>query len=599
MKRNYLTFTPLLFILICITACNNSTDSAVAGNKQNIAVASSQIDPQKVEEIDKLISKYAEYGKFNGSILVSSRGEVIYKQGFGLANMEWEIPNASDTKHRLASITKQFTAMLIVQLAAENKLDLDKPISRYLPNYPSKNGDQITIHHLLTHSSGTPNFTSFPGYREQMSKFFMQEDIVALFADLPLEFTPGERFNYSNSGYVLLGAIIEKVSGKPYEQVLKDKIFIPLKMNNSGYDHNTTVLKNRATGYSKGLGSFQHARYLDMSLPFAAGAIYSTVEDLHRWDQALYSEKLLPKEYRDLLFETHIPDGGSHYGYGWVIGEMPIGNSPEESATIGHSGGINGFNTLITRFPADSSMVVLLNNTGGAPLKEMTIAINGILNDKAYDSPKQSIAHLVLAMIHKEGMSEALARYELLKDSTNYSLDESEMNMLGYELMNADKMEDALVIFKLNVDAFPNAFNVYDSYGEALLSSGEESKGIENYIRSIQLNPKNNNARRVLKGLGVDPEDMLIKEPLSYLKLLVGEYITAANRQGTNDEWKIVFTEENGVLYGDDAGYRYTIVPVGEGKFVNPDDGAILEFDTSDKASISMVLFGRFTFKKQ
>ena len=155
-------------------------------------------------------------------MLVAENGEIIYKNGFGQANIEWNIPNKPDTKHRLASISKQFTAMAIVQLVAENKLALDQPITTYLPDYPKATGDSVTIHHLLTHTSGIPNYTSFPNYREVMRAPHSTMELVSLFADLPLEFSPGEQFAYSNSGYVLLGVIIEKITGKSYEQVLQD-----------------------------------------------------------------------------------------------------------------------------------------------------------------------------------------------------------------------------------------------------------------------------------------------------------------------------------------------------------------------------------------
>src|SRR5437762_9724935 len=245
----------------------------------------------KIDKLDKLISAYSENGQFNGSVLVAEKGIIIYKKGFGLANVEWNIPNQPDTKFRLSSVNKQFTAMLILQLVAKNKLKLDVPISTYLPDYPKKNGDILTIHHLLTHTSGIPSYTDFPFFRDMMRDAYSPEEIVNLFADSALEFTPGEKFEYSNSGYILLGYIIEKITGKSYEQELQSKIFTPLKMNNTGYDHNSTVIKNRASGYNRIGTTFQNANYIDMSVPFSAGGIYSTVEDLYLWDQALYTEK--------------------------------------------------------------------------------------------------------------------------------------------------------------------------------------------------------------------------------------------------------------------------------------------------------------------
>jgi CubicO group peptidase (beta-lactamase class C family) len=550
----------------------------------------------KVDKLDKLIRAYAEYGKFNGCVLVAEKGKVIYKKGVGLADMEWNISNQPDTKHRLGSITKQFTAMLIMQLVEQGKLKLDVPISTYLPDYPKKNGDVITIHHLLTHSSGIPNMTSYPRFvKDIMRNSYSPAQLVNMSADSTLEFKPGERFAYSNSGYLLLGYIIEKVTGKSYEQVLQENIFTPLRMNNTGYDHNRLLLKNRASGYEKNGRHYVNADFIDMSVPYAAGSLYSTVEDLFLWDQALYGNQLLRKENMELLFTKHIPSGGSYYyGYGWGIGEIPLGNTAERKETIGHGGGINGFNTQITRITSDKSFIVLLNNTGGAPLGEMVNAIAAILYDKSYDLPKRSIAYSLADRIEKEGVPAALEYYKGIKDSTGYYLDEKEMNRTGYEFLQSGKVKEAVAIFKLNTQAFPKSANVYGSYGEALMALGNKTEAIENYKQSVKLNPGNEPAIKILKDNGVKTDDLIKKVPIEYLKILEGEYLNVDNK-----EWKIKFEITEGILYGNDRGYRYKVLPVeGEGEFVNPDDGASLVFDTKDKNAITMVLFGKVKFKK-
>lgn len=550
----------------------------------------------KVDKIDKLISAYAEYGKFNGSVLVADKGNVIYKKGFWLAEMEWNIPNQPDTKHRLGSITKQFTAMLIMQLVEQGKLKLNVPISTYLPDYPKKNGDVITIHHLLTHTSGTPNMTSFPQFwNDIMPKFYTPQQLVNLFADSTLQFKPGERFDYSNSGYIVLGYIIEKVTGKSYEQMLQDNIFTPLKMNNTGYDHLRTIIKNRASGYEKNGRFYINANFIDMSVPYSAGSMYSTVEDLYLWDQALYSNQLLKKENMDLLFTKHISGGPNYYyGYGWNIDEMQLGNTTERIATVGHGGGINGFNTQITRILSDRSFIVLLNNTGGAPLNEMTNAIAAILYDKTYDLPKNSVAYSVADKMDKDGIQPALDYYKTIKDSQGFYLNEREMNITGYQFLQGGKAKEAAAIFKLNVQAFPKSWNVYDSYGEALLALGNKTEALENYKQSVRLNPGNQAGIKILNDNGIKTDDLIKKVPVEYLKLLVGEYENVDNK-----EWKIKFDVTDGVLFGNDRGYRYRVLPiVGEGEFVNPDDGASLVFDTKDKKAIMMVLFGRAKFKK-
>ncbi len=459
----------------------------------------------KQDQITKLIDTYTDYKTFNGSVLVAENGKVIYKKGFGYANMEWDIPNAPNTKHRLGSVTKQFTGMLILQLAEEGKINLQAPITQYLPDYPKPNGDIITIHHLLTHTSGIPNYTSFADFFQDKSRNpYTPTEFVKEFSEMDLDFAPGAQFSYSNSGYFLLGVLIEKISGKTYEQMLQEKIFTPLNMKDSGFDHHTTILKNRATGYEKNGGDFVNSTYLDMSIPYAAGSLYSTVEDLYLWDQALYNNILLPKTSMDLFFGKHIEAMGGHYGYGWFIGSETIGNTEENIAAISHGGGINGFNTLITRAPSDKSLIVLLNNTGRAPLGDMAKAIRGILYGKSYDFPKKSVANELYDDIESNGIEAALVSYNTIKSSTDYDLNEGDMNTMGYKLLQSEKLDDAVAVFKLNVEAFPKSFNAYDSYAEALMTQGNKEEAIVNYKKSVELNPNNQNGIDNLKKLGVD-----------------------------------------------------------------------------------------------
>lgn len=492
-----------------------------------VATVTLSIAQTKTAQLDALLNQYTDYGQFNGSVLVADKGQVIYKKGFGMANMEWEIPNAPDTKHRLGSITKQFTAMLIMQLVAEGKLDLQATVSKYLPDYSKVNGDKITIHQLLAHTSGTPNYTSFPNFFKELSRNpYTPTEMLKVFADSTLNFTPGERFAYSNSGYILLGAIIEKVTAKPYEQVLQEKIFTPLKMNNTGYDHHNTILKKRASGYEMNGSKSENAPYIDMSTPYAAGSMYSTVEDLVLWDQALYTEKLLPKKYMDMMYEKYVPAFGQFYGYGWNIGHLPIGNTKDSVAIIGHSGGINGFNTFITRMPKERASVILLNNTGSAPLDDITIAINGILHGTPYDFPKQSLANLVYNEIMDKDLKAGLAFYEKNKGSKEYSYNESAMNSMGYSLLQAEKKQEAEAVFKWNVEAFPKSSNVYDSYAEALMEQGKNELAIANYKKSIELNPANQHGIDMLKKLGAETDGM-VKDaivPEAVLASYVGNY---------------------------------------------------------------------------
>ncbi|HLP63867.1 serine hydrolase [Flavobacterium sp.] len=455
----------------------------------------------KAEKIDQLMSKYAEYEQFNGSVLVAEQGKVIFKKGYGKANMEWDIPNQSNTKFRLGSITKQFTSMLILQLFEQGKLKLDVPITAYLPDYPKKSGDKITIHHLLTHTAGVPNYTSFPNFFKETSKdYYTPEQFVKLFSDLPLEFEPGTKFAYSNSGYFLLGYIIEKVSSKTYEECLQTQILTPVKMTNSGFDHTELITKNRAAAYEKRGDVFVNAAYIDMNLPYAAGSMYSTVEDLYLWDQALYDNKLISEKSKELYFGKHVVDDDGFYGYGWGFYELPL-DEFKKVEIIQHSGGINGFNTLISRIPADKNLTVFLNNTGSTNLNEMNTDVRAILYDKPYTLPKMSLAKILYKDINSKGIDKALLNYNENKKTNLYALKENEMNSLGYELLQTGKVKEAIEVFKLNVAAYPKSGNCYDSLGEAYLASDDKKLALLNYKKSVELDPSNENGKRIIKEL--------------------------------------------------------------------------------------------------
>ncbi len=286
---------------------------------QQVAVAQNggaKPSKDKAAKIQEVLSTAHKHRLFNGTALVAENGKIIYKSAFGMANMEWAIPNTPDTKFRLASITKQFTAALTLQLVEQGKLKIDGKITDYLPDYRKDVGDKVTIHHLLTHTSGIPSYTSQPGFFENVSRNpYKVADFVKKYTSGELEFEPGSKYSYNNSGYFLLGAIIEKVTGKTYEQALKEYILDPAGMKNSGYDRHDTLISKRAAAYAKTENGYNNAAYLDMSIPYAAGSLYSTVDDLYLWDQALYADKLLSAASKELMYKPFL----DNYAYGWNV----------------------------------------------------------------------------------------------------------------------------------------------------------------------------------------------------------------------------------------------------------------------------------------
>ncbi|HMS66826.1 MAG TPA: serine hydrolase [Saprospiraceae bacterium] len=483
----------IIFALLVLTSCNAQTNS----NAEN---SDKSIDQIKIAKIDEIINLYFENAGFNGSALIAHNGKVIYKKGFGLANMEWNIPNETDTKFRIASVTKPFTAILIMQLVAEKKLALHEPITTYLKDYPKENGNKITVHHLLTHSSGLLRDVDI-----DQKQFHSPKQLVEKFKNEPLIYKPGEKFEYSNAGYILLGYILESVTNMPYKELLEEQIFEPLNMQNSGYYRHSLLLENRASGYTNNFIDYKNTNYEDFSNVYSAGSIYSTVEDMYLFDQALESEKLLPKKYINLILTKYIKaDFEGHYGYGLELTKKPIGNSKDVIETVGHSGSLPGFCAVYTRIPSTHSAIILLDNTGRAYLNAMTTAITGILNDKPYDLPKKSIAKLLFDKIEQEGINSGIQFFNNFKDDVNYYVNEEELYIVSYKFNQSNDIENAVAVLKIGISFFPNAFNLYDSYGEILLKQGDENKAIDNYKKSVELNPNNKNGIRVLKELGIE-----------------------------------------------------------------------------------------------
>jgi CubicO group peptidase (beta-lactamase class C family) len=273
--------------------------------------------------------------------------------------------------------------MVVMQLQERSRLSIQDPICKYLSPCP-ESWKPVTIHHLLTHTSGIPSFTDLSDYAPKMMIPTAKEEMIARFRDLPLEFPPGEKFKYNNSGYFLLGLIIEKITGKAYEDVVRGQILEPLGMRSTGYDHSKAIIKGRAAGYVPSADGLANAAYLDMAQPYAAGALYSTVEDLLLWDQALYTEKLVHRSALDAMFTPF--KGG--YAYGWAIRTASPATFGRKQ--IAHGGGINGFATFIARYPDEKATVIVLCNNEAFPAGSVATDLAAILFDAKYEIP---IAH--------------------------------------------------------------------------------------------------------------------------------------------------------------------------------------------------------------
>lgn len=311
--------------------------------------------------MDQIVQSYVADHQFMGAALVARGSQVLFSKGYGSANLEWDVPNSPSTKFRLGSVTKQFTAASILLLEERGKLKVGDPVKKYMPDAPAA-WDKITIFHVLTHTSGIPSFTGFSDYAKLEPFATTPAELVARFRDKPLEFEPGEKGSYSNSGYVLLTYLIEKITGDKYEKFVRDNIFTPLGMKDSGYDSNSAVIPHRASGYVYGKDGFENAGFVHMSVPQGAGALYSTTEDLLKWEQGLFGGKLL----RAASLEKMTTPFKNDYAFGLQV------HTAGGRRAIEHGGSIEGFNTQLTYYPEDKLTVVVLGNVNGQAPTEIS-----------------------------------------------------------------------------------------------------------------------------------------------------------------------------------------------------------------------------------
>jgi CubicO group peptidase (beta-lactamase class C family) len=335
-------------------------------------------------DLDRLFAANYPPDQPGAAVLVEKDGKIVLRKAYGLADVELGVPLAPDMVFRLGSITKQFTAVLVMQLAQEGELSTDDLLTKFLPDFPAGQAAGVTVQHLVNHTSGIPSYTDQPSWPPRMREDLTVQQILDITKDLPSDFTPGTRWKYSNTGYVVLGAILEKVTGKPYAQLVEERIFKPLGMSRSYYGDEARLIPHRVKGYEGAGDTMVNSPYLSMTQPYAAGSLLSTVDDLAKWNAALYGESLLEANFRDRLWQSaKLADGvDTHYGFGWGTWEY------EGHGMISHSGGINGFRTDAVRVPDARLFVVVLSNHPGAAKspEELALAATGLALGKPLDA---------------------------------------------------------------------------------------------------------------------------------------------------------------------------------------------------------------------
>jgi CubicO group peptidase (beta-lactamase class C family) len=452
----------------------------------------------KKDKLDEIMKTYHTYNMFDGSILVAENGKVIYKNAFGMANREWSIPNGTNTKFMIGSVSKPLTAMLVLLQVQKGLIDLDQTISHYIPEFSQKNGDRITIRQLLSHTSGMPNYDIYKDFFPKISRqFYTREDYIKLYMDAPLAFEPGKNYYYSSWGYFTLGYIMERVTGKSYSQLMKEDIFDKIGMDSSGSYEHTQVVKHRATGYDYSLGEYKSADFRDQSNTMGTGDLYSTVEDLFKFHTAIEKNTLLNKKLTDEMLKSGIAP--ANYGFGWFNKNFKY--QKDSIPANFHLGMTEGFISFIVRAPSKDRLIVFLCNSSPTDFFGIAGSLMRALDNKPV-IVKQPVHKAMERLIATKGVVKAVEAFQTLKkDTAHYYVDWISMDFLGNELFNLKRYEEARIFFENNAAEFPDKDLPLLSLAKTYQALGRKQDAIIWYKKMIALGTVNQEAKNRLKEL--------------------------------------------------------------------------------------------------
>ncbi len=443
----------------------------------------------------EFVNKMQDRGIVTGNILIYEEGKIVYQNSYGLRAINPKDSLTLNSQFRLASVSKQFTGMSIMKLKEAGKLDYDQKVNEILPEFPYNN---ISVRHLLNHVSGLTDYERLIDQNwtaEDSTKTYVlgNDEIIKEFHRVSpeLDFQPGEKWEYSNTGYLYLASIVEKISGQHMREFLKENIFDPLNMNNTvlyKYQIDTDPnMPNRVFGYRVALNQVDLVvnDYNIVNDVRGDGGIYSTLEDLYKWNQALAKHTIISKAYLEEAWTPAKLNNGelTEYGFGWFID-----SKENEPKVVNHSGGWVGFATFLHNEVETNNGLVLLTNNSSRNIRYVLEGINNIKKGEPYTMPKYEIAKEMAKKIFSKNVDEGLAYFhEFKSDTTNYDASEASINVLGYQLMGESHLDDALRIFKLNIEEHPNSANPYDSYGDALLMKGDSISALKNFKRCFEI----------------------------------------------------------------------------------------------------------------
>jgi CubicO group peptidase (beta-lactamase class C family) len=557
-----------------------------------VASAEPLLGQSRAVRAERFLQTYNDLRLFNGAALVVDDGDVLFRGAFGFSAEDGGA-NKPETRFRIASITKQFTAALVMRLVEEGSLDLDATIREYLPEYPTPQGDQVTIHHLLTHTSGIPSYTNLPSFGGEMLAVARSPgEIVGMTWEDELEFEPGTDFSYNNTGYVLLGWIVERVTGQSYDEALADRVLRPLELANTGYDRFTTPPVGHAAGFTRTLTSYEPATFIDPSLPHAAGMLYSTVDDLHAWGRALVGLDDGPFQDPSSTALMLTP-GLEGYGYGVGISRRTIGRE-DSVRVIQHSGGIFGFSTMLRVFPDHDRMIVLLDNTS-SDLGPILEGLTNMLWGAEAPLPRPSIAERLLPIVESAGPEPAMARYTDWKRTRpdQYEYGRGELMRLAGHFRDTGDSKTAAVILETQVEEFPDAPVARFALGEMYLELGDTTRAIGHLERALESSPGQPNLLQALLDLGVEPPAAL-RIPITALDRGLLAPLAGSYRIDPATTLDITL-DEDGLTAARTGEVAYRLLPQSEVTFLLEGSAIQFIFDVSSgpAASVSILEAGR------
>ena len=517
-----------------------------------LLVSAATIAQNLEKEFDELLS--ASYSGENPGVtaLVYNEGKTIYRKAFGMADLELNVPMRPENIIEIGSITKQFTATAILMLLEQGKLSLADEITKFIPDYPT-NGKKITVHHLLNHTSGIKSYTGMPSFRDLTREDMTPTELIDVFKNEPMDFDPGEEFRYNNSGYILLGHIIEVVSGKTYAEFISENIFKPLGMENSHYGSMSQLIPNRASGYSPTENGWRNADYLSLTLPYAAGSLMSSVDDMLLWHKAIHNKTLISAESKTLAFTNTTLNNGDYtnYGYGWSVNE--VNGIP----SIEHGGGIFGYTTSGIYVPEENLYVIVLTNRDGSSPVDIAVKITAHALGRPYAEAESEVA---------------LSDSQLKKWVGNYQFDNDVLRSITFEngkLYSQREGSEKLPILALseNKFIFGNGLTGYEF-------RMENGKKVANF------------AARIDKGKGVetDKKPATEKEEIDINPKILPEYVGEYELAPT---FIVTITTKDDKLFAQATGQpQFEIFPEAEDTFFLKVVAAKLVFGRDDSGEV-------------